>query len=278
MEPAVLDLWKKADPETRGLLEQAQHFTLTIEVQRVVYAMVKAEVYSDSDEELVLDALMPAPVVCLCCESHTPGDDVVLILSPSEGHIELRMGHRGLVLPNRYYFKRTPPGEMITLYAKGPKAHEEAVQRHARGFLLEVDRMLTLLAEPGIVEASTPPRAARRQAARVLGDRAPVVWSRIKWTVGRGRPGGGRSDDPKHHKALHYCRAHWRRTHEGAPRAVTRRGQPGFWTWVKGCYKGHPDFGVKLAVRVPEVDPGDAERLVAAAARGTGLQRGRAAR
>lgn len=145
-----------------------------------------------------------------------------------------------------------------TALAEGPASYRRAVS------IITLDILFTLMAEPRVLTKLAPRRPYRRQAKRSLG-RITTDWHRIEWTVGEEVIPSEKRDRKLFRQPLHYCRAHWRRTHEGAPKAEVRRGHDGHWCWVQGCFKGHPDYGVKLASYEPHVDPlGVSEPVLAA--------------
>lgn len=130
---------------------------------------------------------------------------------------------------------------------------------------IHLDILLTLIAEPRVVNLRTPRRSARRQARRLVGAKQPVRWHSVSWTIGEKIVPSCSHARKQFRQPLHYCRAHWRRTHKEAPKAEARRGHDGHWCWVQGCFKGHPDYGVKLASYEPHVDPlGVSEPVLAA--------------
>ncbi len=104
-------------------------------------------------------------------------------------------------------------------------------------------------------------RSHRRRVERATG-KAAQAWSTVTWNLGQaGDRGAARFTTQGHPKALHWCRAHWRNAEEGQPRSewVDPRdgGGPGWHTWVKDCWKGHPQYGIKLQRHEPKL-PGEA--------------------
>lgn len=103
-------------------------------------------------------------------------------------------------------------------------------------------------------------RQHRRAVERVTGS-AAMAFSVVSWELGRKCAAiGNEITTEGHPKALHWCRAHWREARKGQPKAewinVPAKGGWGWYCWVADCWKGHPDYGVKLQRHQPRM-PGD---------------------
>lgn len=276
MGPLTLELWRR-DPKIRPVLSGAMHVSISSAVQKVVLSIVSAEIEQMASDlqkpkseayDAVFEVRMPAPAVCLEFEEENPG--VLLLVRDESGWVS--------VLPFNdedssydFYHRSGPPLSfrstrdaakddnsvlwMNPKFTSGTGSREEHKLRMAR-MAMSADTTLSLLAEPRLVVRGEPSRSDRRRAQRALGANVPLAWSRVTWTVGAPTKAKDEPGDETHRKALHFCRAHWRRSHEGAPKAELRPGRSGWWTWVEGCFKGHPDFGIKLSTYVPKVDPG----------------------
>jgi hypothetical protein len=95
-------------------------------------------------------------------------------------------------------------------------------------------------------------RQARRSTERALGF-APAGWYRVTWNIGEDVKAKVADSDPDSARPLHFCRAHWRQAIEGQPKAIARNDAPGWWCWVKECWRGHPAFGIKLHHYTPKL-------------------------
>lgn len=123
--------------------------------------------------------------------------------------------------------------------------------------------ILALINEPRIVEASPASgldwsRQHRKAVERVAG-KAAMAFSVVSWKIGKhAKAIGNRLSEEGHPKALHWCRAHWRRAEEGQPKAewvnIPRKGGWGWYCWAADCWKGHPDFGIKLQRHEPHFE------------------------
>lgn len=112
-------------------------------------------------------------------------------------------------------------------------------------------------------------RQHRREVERLTGA-APFAFQTVSWELGkRVAQRGDAITTEGHRKALHWCRAHWREAREGQPNAkwvnLPWRGGWGWYTWVADCWKGHPDYGVKLQRHEPHMPDDRPERSQAAA-------------
>lgn len=134
-------------------------------------------------------------------------------------------------------------------------------QCHA-GSLAFVAFCLSLLNEPRRVTVSPAggldwTRQHRKLVQRLTG-RAALAYSVVSWQVGAGvNARGNKGGDTDLKVALHWCRGHWRRADAHHPRSEWIRphagAKPGWFTWVRDCWKGHPDHGIKLQRHEPRM-------------------------
>jgi hypothetical protein len=94
-----------------------------------------------------------------------------------------------------------------------------------------------------------------------------MAFSTVRWKIGkRTQAIGNCLTEEGHPKALHWCRAHWRRAEEGQPKAewvnIPRKGGWGWYCWAADCWKGHPDFGIKLQRHEPYIEGEPRSRFV----------------
>lgn len=170
---------------------------------------------------------------------------------------------------------------MIGAYVPGQGIHKvpEAIQKteFARQFMAAIDDdtllgsisriafIVSLINEPTRVaktEATAQEinRAHRKRVERITG-KAAQAWTNVRWTVGeRSAAKRSKGDEEWKGRALHWCRAHWRSCNPGDVGAqwVDRKsgGKSGWHKWIKDCWRGHPDFGIKLQRHKPAM-PGE---------------------
>lgn len=271
MGPLSLEAWSDVDGPTRELLSRAAHVSVSAGVGDTLFDLVSA---ADRRNHM-FDGRLPSNLVILEPENGTllfwlgEYDAMKGLGLDFAGGIEDQDFLRGKVLCGVVTQGRARLHGVFQ--PKTPQMWFFCADEHVdtlASLMLQADLLFTLMAEPRLVIAGAPPRAERRRAARVLGRNTPTVWSRISWTVGDHTKAKSQAGDDQHRRALHYCKAHWRRTHEGAPKAEVRPGHGGVWAWVEGCFRGHPDYGVKLSRYVPKVEPGGKSANVLAAMQG----------
>ncbi|MFC3569189.1 hypothetical protein, partial [Paracoccus simplex] len=129
--------------------------------------------------------------------------------------------------------------------------------------------IVSLINEPRAVDRTPASgmdwtRQHRRAVERVTG-KAAQAYTVVGWEIGRPVAAKvGQITTDGHKKALHWCRAHWAKAAEGEPKAewvnIPRKGGWGWYRWVKDCWKGHPDYGIKLQRHEPHM-PGDPKSL-----------------
>jgi hypothetical protein len=128
--------------------------------------------------------------------------------------------------------------------------------------LLRVGTILSLVNQPRFVEV-LPEKGHRAHCRRVqkITGLAASAWSTVSWKLGKGVvPKFVKEGEPGHHKALHWCRAHWRRAepNQGKAQLVTMPdGTKGWYTWVKDSWRGDPAYGVKLQRHQPFLEEAD---------------------
>lgn len=140
-------------------------------------------------------------------------------------------------------------------------------QAEKDNWLVFVAMILSLVVEHRRVDVSsvTPNRQIRKRQEALTGNPA-AAWFRVSWTLGkavRAKGGNGKSHVTK--IALHWCRAHWRICKPSARGATWHADRGGWYTWVKDCWRGHPDNGVRLHHYEPRFvdDPRPQGRAVA---------------
>lgn len=115
-------------------------------------------------------------------------------------------------------------------------------------FMFLIAIIVSLINEQRRVEAQPvkPERQTRKRQEHLTGQPA-AAWFRVSWTIGKTvRAKGGKGNSNATTVALHWCRAHWRICEKSAPGATWHAPRRAWYTWVKDCWKGHPDNGVRL--------------------------------
>ncbi|MFC4668154.1 hypothetical protein ACFO5X_06270 [Seohaeicola nanhaiensis] len=114
--------------------------------------------------------------------------------------------------------------------------------------------ILSLLNEPRLIRKGSQQGSGsvRRRFERAM-NRPSAGWTRVSWRPGSVAESAHGGDATGDRMPLHWCRGHWRRIknqtkpHENA--VWLQQQGSGSWYWyerVSDCWKGHPDFGVKL--------------------------------
>lgn len=139
-----------------------------------------------------------------------------------------------------------------------------------KGYLFELAILFSLANEPSRVIKTKvkATRADRRRMQRRHGV-AATEWTDVNWTLGRKVAAkGGDVTEEGHRKALHWCRAYWRRAAPSDPKSqwvyLPLRGGWGWFTHIPDGWRGHPDYGIKLQRHRPHM-PGDAPERAPAA-------------
>ena len=143
------------------------------------------------------------------------------------------------------------------------RAGVNSLSEEQRGLIiLRTATILSLVNQPRFVEVLPEKghRAHCRRVQKVTG-LAASAWSTVSWKLGKGvSPKFVKEGEPGHHKALHWCRAHWRRAepNQGKAQLVTMPdGTKGWYTWVKDSWRGDPAYGVKLQRHQPFLEEAD---------------------
>lgn len=186
--------------------------------------------------------------------SRLPAGQMVLSLQMDDGPVVVALRQRAADVVAIVFAEGVP--QCIGSYFPGRREARSAPDgRGHEGSLAHIAFCVSLLNEPRRVTANpvTGVRWSKEQRAKIrkITGRAALAYSVVSWEVGSGvRAKGGRKEDASLRVALHWCRGHWRRAESHHPKSVWV--QPfvsevaGWYTWVAGCWKGHPDFGIKL--------------------------------
>lgn len=185
-----------------------------------------------------------------------PCDSMVLVVNHHDraGHVHWLQRDQGRVL----VWSFEPSGKALCLGGFVPGTDRLFRNRHAIRdtwtelnndcWLLFVAMILSLIVEHRRVDVADvdPNRQTRKRQEGLTGQPA-AAWFRVSWTLGkavRAKGGNRKSDVTK--VALHWCRAHWRICKPTARGATWHADRGGWYTWVKDCWRGHPDNGIRL--------------------------------
>lgn len=250
MGPATLNLYQNASPTLRKLLENAQHFLIAKDVFRTV-CQFQEDTFKQTSR-LQFNGDLPAPITVvevedagLCIfEMTDQGVGVVIPGALKLDHAHVAVYSRGM-LPGDECFKASDSLDTKRL------SDIELI-----GHIHSVDILFSLMAEPRLTNTVQPVRAERRRAQRAAGAFPMPAWHKVGWNLGAPTTPRAQEADDAHRMPLHFSRAHWVRSKQDHPKSEARAGHPGWWTWRRHSWKGHPAFGVKLHHYTPTL--GDA--------------------
>lgn len=246
--------------EVLDQLGGAHHFHASSEICAVAQAILRAEVAS-------------APVenpICFPAMGRPPAERMVLTMAepPHMPVLCLRQRGQEVVVTSVYAGRWYVVGSFFP-GTSNFREGSDGKQNYKLHF--QIAMILSLINEPRIVEALPASgldysRQHRKAIERVTG-KAAMAFSVVSWKIGKcAQAIGNRPSEDGHPKALHWCRAHWRRAEEGQPKAewvnIPRKGGWGWYCWAADCWKGHPNFGIKLQRHEPHLDGEPRSRFV----------------
>lgn len=262
MHPATLNRYQEAlargEPASgfgMQVLSGCHHFHIGRSVLSVARAMAVHEINASTKagRAIVFPVIsrLPASKLVLTCQGDEGRVTVCILEESDDGSV--------------WAIACAPEGfQTIGGYLPGSDFHE--IAGRVRGVAGVVEALLitamamSLINEPRIVECSPAAgldwtRQHRKRVQAVTGQ-AAMAFSTVRWKIGRRTQAIGNClTEEGHPKALHWCRAHWRRAQEGQPKAewvnIPRKGGWGWYCWAADCWKGHPNFGIKLQRHEP---------------------------
>lgn|GEM_PF-6547677 len=245
---------KRGPTDIEAILSGPHHFHVSSSLVRVAEETMKAEARAQGPGgQLVFPASgrLPAASMVLTAQPEKKNLDGVSVLRQRESEVVVYAVGDGEVYTVGSYFPGTP------------NLREASTGKNHWRELLRISLIISLINEPRIVDASPASgldwsRPHRKAVQRVTG-KAAMAFSVVSWKIGRRqRAISTHLTEEGHPKALHWCRAHWRRAVEGQPKAewvnIPHKGGWGWYCWAADCWKGHPDYGVKLQRHEPYLE------------------------
>jgi hypothetical protein len=237
----------------RDVLVGPRHFHVGAVVFRVATDAMSGEI----------GAAGPGGKLVFPCGARLPGPDMVLTFEHPKGHsgpIFLSKKDEAIEV---YSYQDSADMDYIGAFVPGTDLlRTDSEGRNNWGLMFLVAMMLSLINEPRIVDTSPATgldwsRQHRKAVERVTG-KVALAFSTVRWKVGsKTRAKAAAAYGDWYGVALHWCRAHWRHAKEGQPKAewvnIPRKGGWGWYCWAPDCWKGHPDFGVKLQRHEPHL-------------------------
>lgn len=283
MHPETLRLYEAA--RQRGLrptdwpmrsMAGPHHFHVTQTVYRGALTIARHEAAASDKQWLAFPttARLPSKSMVLTIAG-PPRPTCVLLHETGDGRVGISIASEIAVVPLVAF---TPgqegcqdfPVEEMSL---AQKCFREQFSEHELGKIAwETAFILSLINTPRKVDITPASgldwtRQHRKAVERVTGS-AAMAFSVVSWELGRRcKAVGNEISTEGHPKALHWCRAHWREAEKGQPKAewvnLPFKGGWGWYCWVPDCWKGHPDYGVKLQRHQPRMPGEKPERLQA---------------
>lgn len=268
MDNTTLQQFQMADRPTQERLTKAHCFRVSKSLLQAATAMA-AKAINGAEEDgstihLPSSARLPGNSIAISCEGDTAGVTLLEVSADVSKGINVSVVTEGVVLPCATF---TPGSNSIFLHMgrHGNYIRENLSDNEIetlKVMLLRYAMVVSLINEPRRVVVSTASgidwtRQHRRRVERITG-KAAMAYSVVSWQVGagvkaKGNPGG----DSDLKVALHWCRGHWRKADpewENAEWVAPTQGAPcGWYIWVKDCWKGHPDHGIKLQDHKPRM-------------------------
>jgi hypothetical protein len=267
MHPETLRIYEAArkrgeNPKSyfMPVLTGPHHFHVTPSVCRAASAIAvhKSVEEDDGAFRAPVTARLPANSMVLTMAEHPGEPPLVWVLGKAEDaedEVVISLASSESITQVCSYI----PGEIGG--RQNPNAYKDFVWYVHR----RIAMIVSLINTPRKVDITTPSgldwtRQHRKAVERVTGS-AAMAFSIVSWELGRRcKAVGNEISTEGHPKALHWCRAHWREAAKGQPKAewvyVPALGGWGWRTWVTDCWKGHPDYGVKLQRHQPRM-PGE---------------------
>ena len=263
MHPTTLNILER-DKNLLPLLVKSRHFHISAGIDKVAAAITMHEASRDTGFTFPKMATLPAQDVWLTGDGFQPteklghsafGGLAYALSSAPDGSVRVTFYSAA---GGSLYLGRFWPG-VDKLDVPSAEAFVELSSMHA---MMRVSMILSLMNEPRRVTVARGgemqwPRQHRRRLERLTGKPA-LAYSTVTWQVGAGvRAKGNPDGDTDLKVALHWCRAHWRRADEKHPRSEWIQPyfakEAGWYTWVRDCWKGHPDHGIKLQRHEPKM-------------------------
>lgn len=243
-DPSLPRMARKAAEQLIG----AAHFQIGVKTLDRIFEIVDAYPVTEFSEKL------PSQIVAVETEHEVMilspdlklGDCISIALFNPEKTSLLHLGHwrpRTAMVGLGENYREAAEAEARE---KGIRVEDSKIFRTVYDTASMLATLMELMAEPRLMESSPPPRAARRQAQRELGDvPLPETWRVVSWTVGANFRPGAANNETGQRRPYHLVRGHWRSYGDRhTPKSELRPGHPGWWVWIESHHSGHPDFGV----------------------------------
>lgn len=285
MHPETLRIYEAA--KRRGLkatdwpmriMAGPHHFHVTLPVHTAAKAIARHEGLQSDDFVFPTSARLPSEKMVLTVDGPGGACICLLLLRDEDGGILCHTATDRAIISEFGFFpgtsdvRRALPEQyddsVVAAYLAATTDADIAVRAWRLAFIL------SLINTPRKVQIGPATgmdwtRQHRRAVERVTGS-AAMAFSVVSWELGRKCAAiGNEITTEGHPKALHWCRAHWREARKGQPKAewinLPAKGGWGWYCWVPDCWKGHPDYGVKLQRHQPRM-PGEKARHPQAAA------------
>jgi hypothetical protein len=268
MHPTTLEIYTEAKRVASNhwiavFCDSARHVHVTDGISSAAAAIAKHEVRRECERTgfwgRMPDSARPfAPVVCLTFQSD-PGRVGFIVQPASE--LWVRAFTISKEELNRYPFYTSAdavhsqwiPGTLEKGINKRVSDHERECEYLSE--MMGIGVLLSLLNEPRRVEQRPASglawsRQYRKSVERITG-KAALAYSVVSWQIGAGVKAKNRPDvESDLRLPLHWCRGHWRRAEphwDGVVWLEPTQGAPaGYYIWIRDCWKGHPDHGIKL--------------------------------
>lgn len=257
MGPNALRVFANGSPTLKKLLAKAQHFLIDEPLFDTAES-IQRDTF-EAHGQLHFSGDLPAPVVVVEIEQA----GLTVFERVPEGI--------GVIIPGA--MPHMTDVSHVAVYNRGVKPSDDCFRAndeldtkrlsdlHLLGHVNAIDILFSLIAEPRLTRLTQPVRADRRRAQRALGDTPLPVWHKVGWNLGETTTPKRQPADDGHRMPLHFCRAHWVRSEQGKPKAEQRAGHPGWWTWRRHSWKGHPAFGIKLHHYSPSLNDKSADLI-----------------
>lgn len=238
--------------ELLSILSGPHHFHLTGSILDVVQKILDPMLEQITSDNLIKftdfrspeSSVLPAKSMVLTLDWN-PQNTLVVVLANAED-----FGVVGCLIRNgvsRQGFCWVPGEHGVRA---GTKPEQEEVNLWLANMCMLTQLAISLINEPNLstCKSFANSRQVRRQIEGATKN-ADVGYSQVSWTVGKPRIVQDNGMQTEIRMPLHWCRGHWRKEDHQTPKAqwVTPMYRPaGWYVWVKDCWKGHPDFGIRL--------------------------------
>ena len=114
---------------------------------------------------------------------------------------------------------------------------------YATGLIMKLDQVMSLMHRPPkFIKLQDRKSKFGKKAQRKGWIDTSIRWTTVTCNAAVQTP----QSSGQGGNALHYARAHWRRSKESHPASKLRKDQEGYWTWIRGTWRGDPAYGVVL--------------------------------